>query len=316
MNDDQARTRAGLLFGLGAYLLWGVLPLYFKFLAALDPFEIVAHRILWSLIFLAALVSLWGRWPAILAALRNRRAMMMLGATAVLIAINWLVYIWAVLNDHVLEGSLGYYLNPLVNVLLGTVLLKERLTRAQLGAVGIAALGVAALAVGAGDGLWISLTLAASFALYGFIRKVAPVESIEGLSIETVILAPVALGFVLWLGATGEAGFPADTATNLLVVGAGAITAVPLLLFAAAARRLPYSTLGFLQYIAPSIQFLLAVLLFGEPLTTAHLICFGAIWTALAIFASEGVRLSRAAARARKAALDKATACVEPCSVP
>ena len=304
MTQDHARTRAGLFLGFGAYLLWGVLPLYFKALAHVDPFEIVAHRILWSLIFLGALATLWSRWGAIRAALSNPRVLSLLAVTAVLIGVNWLVYIWAVLNDHVLEGSLGYYLNPLVNVLLGVVLLKEKLTRPQKAAVALAAAGVAVLAVGAGSGLWISLTLAGSFALYGYLRKVAPVDSLEGLSIETVILAPIALAWVLWLAADGQSGLQIDTATTLLLVAAGAITAVPLLLFTAAAKRLPYSTLGFLQYIAPSLQFLLAVLLFGEKLTTAHIICFTAIWTALAVFAAEGVRLGRRAPRARATAAD------------
>jgi chloramphenicol-sensitive protein RarD len=287
--------------GLGAYLLWGVLPLYFKALAHVNPTEIVAHRILWSLIFLGCLATLWSRWPAIRAAIANRRVLLTLMATAVLIAVNWLIYIWAVLNGHVLEGSLGYYLNPLVNVLLGVFILKERLTTGQKFAVGLAAAGVAVLALGAGSGLWISLTLAFSFATYGFLRKVAPVDSLEGLSIETALLAPVALAWVLWLTAQGQGGLGMDSGTTMLLVLAGAITAIPLLLFTAAAKRLPYSTLGFLQYIAPSMQFLLAVLVFGEKLTTAHIICFGAIWTALVIFTFEGVRLGRAAARERAA---------------
>jgi len=316
MTDDLARTRSGLLLGLGCYFLWGFLPLYFKLLGHLLPSEIVAHRILWSLVFIAALASLSGRWRAIRTALASRKVIAMLLATSALIGVNWLVYIWAVLNGHVLEGSLGYYLNPLVNVLLGVTLLKERLTRAQMAAVALAAIGVAILAIGAGSGLWISLTLAVSFATYGFIRKVAPVESLEGLWIETALLTPIAFGWVLWLGREGTGSFPADLRTTLLVMGAGVVTAIPLLLFAAAARRLPYSTLGFLQYIAPSIQFLLAIFLFGEKLTPAHLACFAAIWAALAIFAFEGVRTGRAAARVRRAALDKAAACVEPCSVP
>ena len=315
MTEDHARTRSGLLLGLGAYLLWGVLPLYFKALSALLPSEIVAHRIVWSLIFLGLLVMLWKRWPGIRAGLGSIRVMATLALTAALIAANWLVYVWAVLNGHVLEGSLGYYLNPLVNVLLGVVLLKERLTRAQVFAVGLASAGVAVLALGAGDALWISLTLAASFALYGFLRKVAPVESLEGLSIETALLTPVALGWILWLEGTGQGKLGADSLTTVLIVLAGAATAIPLLLFTAAAKRLPYSTLGFLQYVAPSIQFLLAVIVFGEKLTTAHAICFGAIWTALVIFAADGVRSGRAAARARAEAR-KAAACVEPCSVP
>ena len=302
MTNDPARTRAGLLLGLGAYLSWGVLPLYFKLLQNVFPTEIVAHRILWSLVFLGALATLWGRWGTIAAALRSSRMLMTLTATAVLIGVNWLIWIWAVLNGHVLEGSLGYYLNPLVNVVLGVVLLKERLSPAQAFAVLLAAAGVAVLAWGAGTGLWISLSLAASFAVYGFIRKVAPVEAIEGLSIETAILSPIALGWIIWLNGAGEGGLEIDRMTTVLLILAGAITAIPLLLFTAAAKRLPYSTLGFLQYIAPSIQFLLAVLVFGEKLTVSHIICFACIWTALVIFAADGWRLGRAAARARAAA--------------
>ena len=308
MTDEHARTRAGLFLGLGAYILWGVLPLYFKAIQNVLPTEIVAHRILWSLILLAGLATLLHRWSAIRIALRAPRVLAVLALTSTLIAVNWLVYIWAVLNGHVLAGSLGYYLNPLVNVLLGVFLLKERLTRPQIFAVGLAAAGVAVLALGAAEGLWISLTLAASFALYGFLRKVAPVESLEGLSIETMILSPVALVYVLWLQQQGASGFGNTVGTDMLLILGGAVTAVPLLLFTAAAKRLPYSTLGFLQYVAPSLQFLLAVLVFGEAFTTAHAICFGAIWTALVIFAWEGVRKARARAVAAEALI-----CAEAC---
>jgi chloramphenicol-sensitive protein RarD len=291
MADEPGTRRAGLMLGIGAYLLWGVLPLYFKALASVAPTEIVAHRIVWSLLFLGVLATLWRRWPAIRAAVATSRVLITLMITAALIGVNWLTYIYAVVSGHVLEGSLGYYLNPLVNVLLGVVLLKEKLSRAQMFAVLLAAAGVAVLAAGAGSGLWISLTLAASFALYGFIRKVAPVDSLEGLSIETALLAPLALGWILWLQQTGAIGFgQSGLAIDLLLALGGAITAIPLLLFTAAARRLPYSTLGFLQYIAPSLQFLLAVLAFGEPLTSAHLVCFAAIWTALIIFTADGWR--------------------------
>jgi chloramphenicol-sensitive protein RarD len=299
---DAARTKAGLLMGLGAYALWGVLPLYFKALAHVRATEIVAHRILWSLIFLGALATLWRKWPLIRAALGNRRVALTLMLTAILIGINWLVYIYAVVSGHVLEGSLGYYLNPLVNVLLGVFLLKEKLSLLQKAAVFLAGAGVAILAFGAGGAIWISLTLAASFAVYGFLRKVAPVESLEGLSIETLFLAPLALGWVLWLGQAGDSAFLDSRLTDLLLILGGALTAIPLLLFTAAAKRLPYSTLGFLQYVAPSIQFLLAVLVFGEPLTRAHLVCFAAIWIALAIFVGEGLRTGRAA-RAAEAAV-------------
>lgn len=311
MDQDVARTRAGLLLGLTAYVAWGVMPLYFKALTDVPATEIVAHRIVWSLIFLAVLASLWRRWPAIRAAVSVPLTVFTLLLTATLIAVNWLVYIYAVVSGHVLEGSLGYYLNPLVNVLLGVVLLKERLSRAQVAAVALASVGVAVLAMGAGDALWISLVLAGSFASYGYLRKVAPVESLEGLSIETAMLAPVALGWILWQQSAAVGSFGSSTTMDLLLICGGVVTAVPLLLFTAAAKRLPYSTLGFLQYLAPSMQFLLAIFIFGEELTSAHLLCFGAIWTALLIFIFEGVRLGRAARRKQVA-----TACNEPAEYP
>ena len=295
MADDQKRTRAGLMLGLTAYLIWGVMPLYFKMLTQVPATQIVAHRIIWSVPFLGLLVLLWRRWPAVRAAIATRQVLITLIVTALLIAVNWLVYIYAVVSGHVLEGSLGYYLNPLVNVLLGVVLLKEKLTRVQVFACLLAGAGVAVLAAGAGSGLWISLTLAASFASYGFLRKVAPVDALEGLWVETAILLPVALGWVLLLEQRGDGGFGhLGLQADILLILGGVVTAVPLLLFTAAAKRLPYSTLGFLQYVAPSIQFLLAVLVFHEPLTRAHALCFGAIWTALAIFSVEGFRAARA----------------------
>jgi len=304
MNEAQQHSaRSGIWLGVGAYTLWGVLPAYFKLLTHVDPVELVAHRILWSLLFLAALLTLWKRWGKRGTALRTPKVVAVLAATAGLIGVNWLVYIWAVVNGHVLEGSLGYYLNPLVNILLGVVFLKERLTRPQVIAVALAGIGVAILALGAGSGLWISLTLASSFALYGLLRKITPVEAVEGLSIETIILTPLAFAWVMILQARGESGLGADSFTTILLILSGAITAVPLLLFTAAAKRLPYTVLGFLQYIAPSLQFLLAVLVYGEKLTTAHIVCFGLIWTALVIFAVDGVRIGRRArARERAAA--------------
>jgi len=301
-TEAARQHRAGLFYGLGAYLLWGVLPIYFKALAHVGPGEILSHRILWSLVFLGSLVVLWKRWPAIRRAVGDRKVLLTLMATAALIAVNWLVYIIAVVTGHVLEGSLGYYLNPLVSILLGVVLLGERLTRAQIAAAILAAVGVAVLAAGAGSGLWISLTLAATFATYGYLRKVTQVEAVEGLTVETVLLAPFALGWLLWLESQGTGGLSQwSTPTALLLVLGGALTAIPLLMFTAAARRLPLTTLGFLQYIAPSLQFLMAVLVFGEALTTAHIVCFGAIWTALAIFTLDSWRRG-AAARRRAAA--------------
>jgi chloramphenicol-sensitive protein RarD len=298
--DAARERRAGLIYGVSAYLLWGVLPLYFKALVHVSPGEILAHRIVWSLIFLIGLVVLWRRWTSVKAALASRKVFLTLVASAVLIAVNWLVYIMAVVSGHVLEGSLGYYLNPLVNILLGVALLGERLSKAQIFATALAAAGVAVLAVGAAEGLWISLTLAASFAVYGYLRKIVAVDALEGLSIETALLAPVALIWIFYLDASGAGGLGEwSNVTVVLLVLGGAITAIPLLLFTAAARRLPYSTMGFLQYIAPSLQFLFAVVLFGEALTTAHLICFGAIWAALAIVTVDGWRRALQSRRAR-----------------
>ena len=301
MTEADRSRRNGLILGLSAYALWGILPIYFKAIDHVSAPEIVAHRIVWSLLFLLVLATAWRRWPGIRAALTTPKVAMTLAVTALLIAANWLIWIYAVVSGHVLEGSLGYYLNPLVNVVFGVFLLKERLTRVQVAAVFLAAAGVAVLAAGASGAIWISLSLAASFASYGFLRKVAPVDSVEGLTIETAYLTPLAIGWLLWLQSSGGSGFLAgDVQTDVLLLAGGVITAVPLLLFTAAARLLPYSTLGFLQYVAPSAQFLLAVTVYGERFTLAHAVCFGAIWTALVIFAIEGIRMSakaRAAAR-------------------
>lgn len=295
MTGSSDSNKGGIQLGLTAYLLWGVLPLYFKLLEHVPATEIVAHRIIWSVILLGLLATLWRRWSAIRAALTNGKVLVTLIATSCLIAANWLVYIYSITSGHLLEGSLGYYLNPLVNVMFGVVLLKERLTKAQTFACLLAGAGVAVMAVGAGSGIWMSLTLALSFASYGFLRKIAPVDALEGLWVETLILAPAALFWVFHVQAEGTAAFGHQgwLSDALLILGGG-VTALPLLLFTAAAKRLPYSTLGFLQYIAPSLQFLLAVLVFGEPFGPAKAVCFGAIWTALLIFSVEGLRLARA----------------------
>lgn len=284
MDARHSHGRAGLFYGLSAYLIWGFLPVFFKQLGSVSAGEVVAQRILWSLVLLAALIGFGRRWPHMRKALGDPVAMRFLTLSATLIAANWLVYIWAVLNHHVLASSLGYFLNPLVNVALGVIFLKERLGRVQMAAVALAAAGVLVLAAGAGSGLWISLTLAFTFGIYGLLRKMAPVESIEGLSIETMILSPFALGWVIWLAGEDKAAFGSGTTVTLLLVISGVVTAVPLLLFAAAARRMAYATLGLLQYIAPTIVFLLAVFVYGEPLTFSHILCFTLIWTGLAVY--------------------------------
>ena len=294
MNSSHDIDRKGLGLGIAAYGLWGVLPIYFKALRAVPSVDIVAHRIVWSVPILALLLSVVGAWKEIGAALRNRRAMIFLTATALLIGGNWLLYVYAVNSGHILAGSLGYYLNPLANVLLGRIVLKERLSGLQWAAVLLAAAGIAALAAGALSQLWISLTLCLSFASYGLLRKIAPVDAVAGLAVETTLLAPFAAAWLAWSFTSGQPTFGTSSNDVVLIAIAGVVTTIPLLLFTAAARRLPYSTLGMLQFLAPTLQFLIAVLLYGEPFTTAHSIAFGAIWAALALYVTAIVRHARA----------------------
>jgi chloramphenicol-sensitive protein RarD len=294
VNRSHSIDRKGLALGISAYALWGILPIYFKALRAVPSVDIVAHRILWSVPILALLLSVAGAWDEVRGALRNRRAMLLLGVTALLIGANWLLYVYAVNSGRILAGSLGYYLNPLANVLLGRIVLKERLSWLQWAAVALAAAGIAALAAGALGQLWISLALCLSFASYGLLRKIAPVDATAGLAIETAILAPFAAGWLVWSFSSGQPTFGDSSADIALIAVAGVVTTVPLLLFTAAARLLPYSTLGMLQFIAPTLQFLIAVLLYGEPFTTAHAIAFGAIWAALGLYVLAIVRHARA----------------------
>lgn len=289
-GQQEQNVRRGLVLGVAAYGLWGVLPIYFKAVAGVAAIDIVAHRVLWSLPFLGVLLLATRGWGEVLVAVRRRRTLLLLLSTAVLIGINWLLYVYAVTSGQILAGSLGYYLNPLVNVLLGRFVLKERLSWLQWAAVGIAAAGILALIGGALDQLWISLTLAITFATYGLLRKIALVDAIAGLTIETAVLLPVAVVWLAWGLAAGAPSFGSNgTETGLLLL-AGIVSTIRLLLFTAAALLLPYSTLGMLQFIAPTLQFLLAVWLYGEPFGTAHAIAFGAIWTALALYTLALVR--------------------------
>ena len=298
-HSDQAathRARTGLLYGLAAYGLWGILPIYFKQLQAVPPVDIVAHRIIWSLIVLAILATLSKAWDQVKAAVTSRKTLAMLFLTALLIGTNWLLYVYAINSGHILAGSLGYYLNPLANILLGRFILKERLTKVQWAAVAIAAGGIAVLAAGALGTLWISLTLCFSFATYGLLRKIIHVESLAGLTIETALLFPIALGWLLLGGAAGRPFLGAGGQETALLMAAGIVSTVPLLCFTAAARRLAYSTVGRLPFNAPTLQFLLAVAIYDEPFTSAHAIAFGCIWTALALYVSaivHDLRLAR-----------------------
>ncbi|MCL6741138.1 EamA family transporter RarD [Sphingomonas sp. RB56-2] len=292
--DADARARAGLLFGLAAYGLWGVMPIYFKLLKAVPSIDIVAHRIVWSLVVLVFLATMAKAWGQIGAAVRSRKTLPILFVTSVLIGTNWLLYVYAINSGHILAGSLGYYLNPLANILLGRFILKERLTRLQWAAVAIAAAGIAVLAAGALGTLWISLTLCFSFATYGLLRKIVHVESLAGLAIETALLFPIALGWLLLGGSEGRPMFGLGGQETALLISAGVVSTVPLLCFTAAARRLAYSTVGMLQFIAPTLQFLLAVAIYDEPFTWAHGIAFGCIWTALALYLGAMIRDRRA----------------------
>ena len=287
--------QGGLPYALGAYTIWGFVPLFFKLLTSVPPVEVLAQRIVWSLP-LCFLIMLFRRQVGdYLAALKDWRVLRMLLASSVLIALNWLVYIHAVFSDHVLAASLGYYLNPLVNVMLGMIFLGERLSRLQALAVVIAAIGVAILLAGALDTLWISLTLALSFGTYGLIRKTAPVGSLPGLAIETTLLLPIALAAAVWFIWIGDGrGFGSGAQISWLLAAGGVVTAIPLLLFATAARRMSYAALGFVQYLAPSLAFLLSLFVFDEPLKPAQLACFLLIWASIAVFSFDMWRKMRA----------------------
>ena len=280
------RRRHGFAFGLAAYSAWGLFPIYLKATARAPVLEVLCHRVVWALMLLLALGWHQDRLADLRAVLRRSRTLAALAASTVLIAVNWLVYIFAVVHGRMLEGSLGYYMNPLVNVLLGVLILHERLQPLERVAVALAAAGMLWLALHVGQPPWISLTLAVSFGLYGLVRKIAPVGALTGLTVETLLLAPFALGVLAWRLAAGSATFlSGDTRLDVLLVLAGPATAFPLLCFAAAARRLPLSTLGFLQYLSPTLQLLLAVLVYGEPFRRAQAGAFVFIWAAIALFA-------------------------------
>jgi chloramphenicol-sensitive protein RarD len=297
-------SRAGIAAGLAAYGLWGLMPLYFAALRNVPPGEILAQRVVWCGVFLAGLLTLTRRWPDLIRNLRSRRVFVTFLATSLLLSVNWLTYIHGVTTRQTVETSLGYFINPLLNVALGMVFFRERLRPLQLAALALAGLGVLNLVVAAGHLPWIALSLATSFALYGLIRKTAPADAFLGLTIETFILMPPALGFAAYLAATGGLHLGTDgPQTDALLAVSGVVTAVPLLLFGVAAHQLRLSTLGFLQYLAPSVQFLLAITVLGEPMAPEKWASFACIWVALAVYsfdAGRGLRRSDSAAPARR----------------
>jgi len=289
----------GIAYAALAYILWGLFPIYFLQIASVPPVEVVAHRVVWSLVFLLALLAVRRQWAWLVPVLRQPRVLVAFAASAVLLAGNWGVYIWAVTNGHVLDASLGYFITPLVNVLLGTTVLHERPRPAQWAALSLAALGVLWLTVQGGQLPWIALVLAASFGTYGLLRKIATLGALEGLALETLLLAPLAFIALAWWWMQGTASFPAATwTTDFWLVLLGPVTAVPLLLFAAGARRITLTTLGLLQYLGPTIQFALGVWMFREPFSAMRLIGFGFIWGALVLYSVDGWRSGRRVAPA------------------
>ena len=278
-------TRLGLVYAASAFLFWGLTPMYWKMLLQVPAAEILAHRIVWGLVVVAGWMSLRGRWPELAAGVKQPRTVAALAASTVFIAVNWGLFVWAVNNDRVLATSLGYYINPLVNVVLGLVVLGERLNRRQWIAVSLAAVAVTILTIAQGRLPWISLVLAVSFALYGLLRKTVRVDAVVGLAFETMALAPFAAAFLLLQKNRGVAAFDhRGLEVDVLLVAAGAVTVLPLILFTLGVRRLPLSTAGLMQYIAPTCTFLLAVFLYNEPFTATHAVSFALIWTALAIY--------------------------------
>jgi chloramphenicol-sensitive protein RarD len=287
-------SRRGAVFGATAYLLWGVFPLYFPLLDPAGAVEVLAHRVVWSLVVVAVFVQVTRRWPQVRAILADRWRLLRLTAAACFLAVNWGVYIYGVTSGHVVETSLGYFINPLVTVMLGVLVLREELRRAQYAALAVAALAVLFLAIENGRLPWIALTLAFSFGTYGLLKKTAAVGALEGLTVETAVLSPLAAVYLVFLAGSGRGTFTTHGGGHAVLLAlTGLITAVPLLFFGAAASRVPLTTLGVLQYLAPTAQFLLGVLFFHEALGAARLLGFCLVWAALCVFTGDLLRERR-----------------------
>ena len=285
----------GIWYGIAAYACWGLFPVYWKALHQVSAIEIISHRIIWSCVILMIVIVALRRWNAFRQAALKPRVLKIYAVAAILLTINWLVYVWAVNAGFIVESSLGYYINPLVNVILGVVFLHERLRSWQWLAVAVATLGVLYLTIAYGSLPWIALTLALSFGTYGLVKKTAPLGSLYGLALETSIVFIPALAFLVFVEATSQGAFLHDgIVPDLLMMGAGIVTTIPLLLFASATQRIPLSLIGILQYVSPTLQFLLGVFVYGEPFTPVQFIGFGIVWVALIIFAVEGFLNHRA----------------------
>lgn len=303
-HHTTSSMSSGILYGLSAYVLWGMFPLFFKQLQAASAIEVVLHRMVWSLVFVLIVLAVLRRWNWLGDVRRSPALLGKFAVSALLLAGNWLSYVWAVNNGHVLDASLGYFILPLINVALGFVFLHERPRKAQWVAFALAATGVLWMAVQSGHVPWLALLIAMTFGFYGLMRKTATLGALEGMSLETMLLAPLAVVALLWAGPSGPGSqWPAhDAHTWLFFLLSGPVTAIPLLLFAAGARRVPLSTMGFLQYITPSILALMGVFLYGETFAGPRAVGFVFIWVALALYTAEGLWAGRRAAAARAAA--------------
>jgi chloramphenicol-sensitive protein RarD len=289
-------VKKGVWLGIGAYAAWGLFPIYWKWLHQVPAVQLLAHRIVWSFVLLAVVLAVVRQWRAFRAEALHRRTILTYFVAAVLLSINWLTYVWAVNAGYIVETSLGYFINPLLSVLLGVIILHERLRRAQWVAVGLAAAGVIYLTLAYGSLPWIALTLAFSFGLYGLVNKIAPLGALHGLTLETGLLFAPMLLYLIFAEVRGEGAFlHMDGASTLLLIGAGVVTVVPLLMFAAAVRLIPLSLVGILQYIAPTLQFLIGVLIFGEAFTPTQFVGFALVWLALIVFTSESIWTRRQA---------------------
>ncbi|EJI1280936.1 EamA family transporter RarD [Vibrio vulnificus] len=289
--EEQQKARQGVLLALGAYTMWGIAPIYFKSLAAVSPLEILSHRVVWSFFLLAALLHFGRHWRTVRDVLTSKSKMLYLVTTAILVGANWLIFIWAVNANHMLDASLGYYINPLINVLLGMLFLGERLRKLQWFAVTLAACGVLVQLVVFGSVPIVAIALAFSFGFYGLLRKKVSVDAQTGLFIETLVMLPAAAIYLLFIADTPTSNMLANPSQlNLLLIAAGVVTTLPLLCFTGAATRLKLSTLGFFQYIGPSLMFLLAVLIYGEAFTSDKALTFAFIWGALVVFSFDGLR--------------------------
>ena len=294
MADEKGHERGGLMYGVAAYGLWGLMPFYFIAVGVVPSLEILAHRIVWSAVLLGVLLTVVRRWPVLLGGLRAVRTRRLLLVSSVLIGSNWFLYIWSVESGQVIQSSLGYFINPLVNVLLGLVFFGERLRVGQWAAVALATGGLLYLAQAVGAVPWLALALAVSFGFYGLVRKVTPLDALTGLAAETFVLGPVALGCLIVWAITGRLGYRGgNDLVNVLLLLSGVVTTVPLLCFGHAARRLPLSVLGFLQYLSPSVQFVIGVAFLKERFTWEQGVGFGVIWAALALLTAESVLRSR-----------------------